>query len=168
MVSNPHPLREQAHNLAIKNKMDNNHKQCVFTTHKCLLIISLSQHEGLTSAVNVLAVMSLRGAGTKSKNKSPILPVCVGKLLPTVFSTLSHHCLHSPCSQVSPTLSSRLSWRQSGGQGPGSQDLCWISSNWQSVSSLSGIRDLTGIQQLSIYIITSFSLKRREKIPKYL
>lgn len=55
----------------------------------------------------------------------------------------SYHCLHSPCNQVSPTLSSWLSWRQIGGQGPRSQDLCWTSSNWQSVPSLSGIRDLT-------------------------
>lgn len=44
---------------------------------------------------------------------------------------------------MSPTWSSWLSWRQRGGQGPGSQDLCWTSSNWQSVPSVSGIRDLT-------------------------
>ncbi len=110
-----------------------------------------------TSAVNVLAVISLWSAcatETKFKTQRRILQILllfsVQTLsqmhdIPSVFVCIhpSHHCLHSPCSQVSPTLSSWLSWRQRGGQGPGSQDLCWTSSNWQSVPSDSGTRDLT-------------------------
>lgn len=55
---------------------------------------------------------------------------------------LFYHCLHSPCSQVSPKLSAWLSRRQRGGQVPGLQDLCWTSSKWQCASSASGVRDL--------------------------
>lgn len=41
--------------------------------HKFIFsILSLYDNQRFTSAVNVLAVMSLRGACTKSKNKSPV------------------------------------------------------------------------------------------------
>lgn len=106
-----------------------------------------------TSAINVLAVMSLWGACATKQNKVLFEAQSESSNCPfqcrafyqqvRVCVQPSHHCLHSPCSQVSPTLSSWSSWRQRGGQGPGSQDLCWTSSNWQSVPSVSGIRDLT-------------------------
>lgn len=96
----------------------------------------------LTSALDVLAVASLGGAGAGGTDSRSVRDR--GKAQPHVSISISHHCSHSPCSQVSPTLSSRLPWRQRGGQGPGSQGLCWTSSNWHSVPSASGIRDLKG------------------------
>lgn len=113
-----------------------------------------------TSAVDVLAVISLWSACAAGQNKlqSEIQSEIPDILFSLPVQTLkaSHHCLHSPSSQVSPTLSSWLSWRQRGGQGPGSQALCWTSSNWQSVPSVSENRDLIQNSNTVLWITASY------------